>query len=263
MRQVVSHQQSITTPSPSKINNFLRCSPTGLRLLSTTKAPTTTTSSSQTQASSTSMESTSPTTPSSKIVTTSSPGALPVGYIDDYHNHPHRQMPGDPSKRAFTYLILGTTKFIAASAARVAILKLIYTMSASADVLALGSVEVDLSAIPLGESATIKWRGKPVFIRHRTSDEIDAAAVDDNADLRHPEYDIDRVQKPEWLVVLGVCTHLGCVPIANAGDYQGWFCPCHGSHYDVSGRIRKGPAPLNLEVPTYRFVEEDSKMILG
>lgn len=172
-------------------------------------------------------------------------------------------MPGDPTKRAFTYLILGTTQFIAASAARVAILKLIYTMSASADVLALGSVEVDLSAIPLGESATIKWRGKPVFIRHRTGDEIELAAKDDGADLRHNEADIERVQKAEWLVVLGVCTHLGCVPIANAGDYQGWFCPCHGSHYDVSGRIRKGPAPLNLEVPEYRFIEDDSKMILG
>lgn len=201
----------------------------------------------------------------SEIVGTgeSTPGALPVGYIDDYYNHSHRHMPGDPTKRAFTYLILGTTKFIAASAVRILILKLIYTMSASADVLAKGSVEVDLSAIPLGESATIKWRGKPVFIRHRTDEEISLAAKDDDADLRHLEADIDRVQKPEWLIVLGVCTHLGCVPIANAGDYHGWFCPCHGSHYDVSGRIRKGPAPLNLEVPSYRFIEDDSKLILG
>lgn len=201
--------------------------------------------------------------PGSELIQPGSPGALPTGYIDDYHNHSHRYLPGDPTKRAFTYLILGTTKFIAASAARVVILKLIYTMSASADVLALGSVEVDLSAIPLGESATIKWRGKPVFIRHRTEDEIARAAKDDNADLRHPESDLERVEKPEWLVVLGVCTHLGCVPIANAGDYHGWFCPCHGSHYDVSGRIRKGPAPLNLEVPTYRFIEDDTKMVLG
>lgn len=172
-------------------------------------------------------------------------------------------MPGDPTKRAFTYMVLGTTKFIAASAARVLVLKLIYTMSASADVLAKGSVEVDLSAIPLGESATIKWRGKPVFIRHRTDEEIALAAKEDSAELRHDERDIDRVQDPKWLVVLGVCTHLGCVPIANAGDYHGWFCPCHGSHYDVSGRIRKGPAPLNLDVPTYRFEEEGTKIILG
>lgn len=202
--------------------------------------------------------------PASELVSADTPGSLPVGYIDDYYNHPHRHMPGDPTKRAFTYLILGTTKFIAASAARILILKLIYTMSASADVLAKGSVEVDLSAIPLGESATIKWRGKPVFIRHRTDDEIQKAASEDDApDLRHVEADIDRAQKPEWLVVLGVCTHLGCVPIANAGDYHGWFCPCHGSHYDVSGRIRKGPAPLNLEVPSYRFIEDDTKLILG
>lgn len=200
---------------------------------------------------------------SSQLVAASSPGALPVGYMDDYHNHSHRHMHGDPTKRAFTYMVLGTTKFIAASAVRILVLKLIYTMSASADVLALGSVEVDLGAIPLGESATIKWRGKPVFIRHRTDDEIARAAEDDDKELRHSESDIDRVQKPEWLVVLGICTHLGCVPIANAGDYHGWFCPCHGSHYDVSGRIRKGPAPLNLEVPSYRFVEEDSKLILG
>lgn len=200
---------------------------------------------------------------SSELVSPRGPGALPVGYIDDYHNHPHRYMPGDPTKRAFTYMVLGTTKFIAASAARVLVLKLIYTMSASADVLAKGSVEVELGAIPLGESATIKWRGKPVFIRHRTDDEIELAKRDDDVQLRHPETDLERVQKPEWLVVLGVCTHLGCVPIANAGDYHGWFCPCHGSHYDVSGRIRKGPAPLNLDVPPYRFEEEDTKLILG
>lgn len=204
-----------------------------------------------------------PASPASELVNSSSPSSLPVGYIDEYHNHSHRHMPGDPTKRAFTYLILGTTKFIAASAARVVVLKLIYTMSASADVLAKGSVEVDLEAIPLGESATIKWRGKPVFIRHRTDDEIARAAADDDKELRHPEADIERVQKPEWLIVLGVCTHLGCVPIANAGDYHGWFCPCHGSHYDVSGRIRKGPAPLNLDVPSYRFEEDNTKLILG
>ena len=197
------------------------------------------------------------------LAVTRGPGALPVAYIDDYHNHKHRFKPGDPTKRAFTYMVLGTTKFIAASAARVLILKLIYTMSASADVLAAGSVEVNLSDIPLGESATIKWRGKPVFIRHRSDEEIKAAVKDDSAPLRDPETDAARAEKPEWLIVLGVCTHLGCVPIANAGDYHGWFCPCHGSHYDMSGRIRKGPAPLNLEVPTYRFIEDDTKLILG
>ena len=191
------------------------------------------------------------------------PGALRTGYKDDYFNSPHLYRPGDPTKRAFTYMILGTTKFIAASAARLAVLKTVYTMSASADVLAKGSVEVDLSAIPLGESATIKWRGKPVFIRHRTETDIEKARKDDGVALRDPESDSDRCQDPQWLVVLGVCTHLGCVPVANAGDYHGWFCPCHGSHYDVSGRIRKGPAPLNLEVPGYRFIEDGAKLILG
>ena len=102
----------------------------------------------------------------------------------------------------------------------------------------------------------IAWRGKPVYIRRRTEEEISLAELDDDASLPDPQKDIDRVQKKEWLIVLGVCTHLGCIPIANQGDYEGWFCPCHGSHYDISGRIRKGPAPTNLEVPPYEFVTE-------
>jgi len=189
--------------------------------------------------------------------------ALSVGYADDYYNTPHYvRSRGDPTKRAYTYLILGTSKFIAASLIRVAILKIIFTLSASADVLALGTVEVNLANIPEGQNATIKWRGKPVFIRHRTPAEIETAIKDDNVELRDPQADADRAQRPEWMILLGVCTHLGCVPIANAGDYNGWFCPCHGSHYDISGRIRKGPAPLNLEIPTYSFLE-DNKLLLG
>ena len=109
---------------------------------------------------------------------------------------------------------------------------------------------------------TVKWRGKPVFIRHRTAAEIEKARADDSLPLRDQETDEDRIQKPEWLIVLGVCTHLGCVPISDAGDYKAWFCPCHGSHYDISGRIRKGPAPLNLEVPEYAFTEGD-KVVIG
>ena len=93
----------------------------------------------------------------------------------------------------------------------------------------------------------IKWQGKPVFIRHRTADEIEEANQVDIKTLRDPQNDADRVKKPEWLIMLGICTHLGCVPIGEAGDFGGWFCPCHGSHYDISGRIRKGPAPLNLK----------------
>jgi ubiquinol-cytochrome c reductase iron-sulfur subunit len=107
----------------------------------------------------------------------------------------------------------------------------------------------------------IKWRGKPVFIRHRTPDEIKDAESVDISKLRDPQADSDRVQKPEWLIMLGVCTHLGCVPIGESGDFGGWFCPCHGSHYDVSGRARKGPAPLNLEIPQYSFPTEESVLI--
>ena len=151
---------------------------------------------------------------------------------------------------------------IYASAIRLAVLKFLMSMSASADVLALASLEVDLSKIQPGTTTTVKWRGKPVFIRRRTADEIAKENAVDVGELRDAQTDAERTQKPEWLVVVGVCTHLGCVPIANAGDYNGWFCPCHGSHYDASGRIRKGPAPENLEVPEYSF-QDETTMIVG
>ncbi|KAF5009829.1 hypothetical protein FDECE_3975, partial [Fusarium decemcellulare] len=144
----------------------------------------------------------------------------------------------------------------------VEMIEFLVNMSASADVLAMAKVEVDLSTIPEGKNVIIKWRGKPVFIRHRTQDEIDAANKVNISALRDPEEDSARAKNPEWLVMLGVCTHLGCVPIGEAGDYGGWFCPCHGSHYDISGRIRKGPAPLNLEIPEYDF-PEDGKLVVG
>ena len=139
---------------------------------------------------------------------------------------------------------------------------LIDQMNPAADTLALASIEVDVSKIAEGQSITLKWRGKPVFIRHRTKTEIDEALRDDELDMRDPQVDSDRVQKPEYLVVLGVCTHLGCVPLGQKvgevrGEYDGWFCPCHGSHYDSSGRIRKGPAPTNLEIPPYAFLSDD------
>mmetsp|Transcript_4818 Transcript_4818/g.14521 ORF Transcript_4818/g.14521 Transcript_4818/m.14521 type:complete len:252 (-) Transcript_4818:327-1082(-) len=188
---------------------------------------------------------------------------LPVEFEDKYYEKPHLIDPMDKTKRANTYLILGAPKFIAASVARSVVLSFVYSMSASADVLALGTVEVDLGGIPEGSTATIKWRGKPVFIRHRTEDQVTLAVKDDEGDLRDPEPDAVRCKDPKWMVVLGVCTHLGCVPVADAGDYGGWFCPCHGSHYDISGRIRKGPAPTNLEVPPYSFIEDGSKLLLG
>ncbi|MCO5577666.1 hypothetical protein L7F22_031497 [Adiantum nelumboides] len=106
-------------------------------------------------------------------------------------------------------------------------------------------------------------QGIPVFVRHRTQEEIDEANKVEVNSLRDPQKDSDRVKRPEWLVMLGVCTHLGCVPIGEAGDYGGWYCPCHGSHYDISGRIRRGPAPLNLEVPEYDFNDDEGKLIIG
>jgi ubiquinol-cytochrome c reductase iron-sulfur subunit len=136
------------------------------------------------------------------------------------------------------------------------------SMSASADVLAMAKIEIDLSAIPEGKNVVFKWRGKPLFVRHRTQEEIDEVNGVDVATLRDPQPDSDRVVKPEWLILIGVCTHLGCVPIANAGEFGGYFCPCHGSHYDASGRIRKGPAPENLEIPTYEF-PEDNMLVVG
>ncbi len=122
-------------------------------------------------------------------------------------------------------------------------------MNPDSSVKALASTEVDVSQIEPGKSITVLWRGKPVFIKRRTPVEIAEAKKVKLEDLKHPEKDEDRVKKEEWLVMLGICTHLGCVPLSNKGEYNGWCCPCHGSHYDTSGRIRKGPAPTNMEVP--------------
>jgi len=163
------------------------------------------------------------------------------------------------SRREFIHVMSAGAGAVAVGAA---VWPLIDQMNPSADVLALASTEVDLSAIEVGQSVTVKWRGKPVFIRRRTDAEIKEAESVNAADLPDPQPDADRVQKPEWLVMVGVCTHLGCVPLGQQGDYNGWFCPCHGSHYDTSGRIRKGPAPTNLEIPAYRFLD-DSKILIG
>jgi ubiquinol-cytochrome c reductase iron-sulfur subunit len=130
-------------------------------------------------------------------------------------------------------------------------------MNPSADVLALSSTEVDISGIPVGSSLTVVWRGKPVFIRHRTAEEIEAAKAVDVESLRDPQTDAQRAIKPEWLVMVGICTHLGCIPLGEQGDYGGWFCPCHGSQYDTSGRIRKGPAPKNMAIPPYKYLSDN------
>jgi len=159
-------------------------------------------------------------------------------------------------RMAFSYVMAGGFGLGGAYGAKSLVNQFISSWSASQDVLALAKIEIKLADIPEGKNMTFKWRGKPLFIRHRTAQEIEVENGVDPATLRDPQTDSERVKDAEWLVILGVCTHLGCVPIANAGEFGGYYCPCHGSHYDASGRIRKGPAPLNLEVPFYEFPEE-------
>ncbi|WP_413205048.1 ubiquinol-cytochrome c reductase iron-sulfur subunit [Rhodospirillum sp. A1_3_36] len=165
---------------------------------------------------------------------------------------------GDSSRRDF--LIYGTGA-VAAVGAALAVWPFIDSMNPAADTLALASTEVDISAVEVGQAITITWRGKPVFIRHRTEENIEEARAVDVAELRDPQTDEERVLKPEWLVMIGICTHLGCIPLGQKegepkGEFGGWFCPCHGSNYDTSGRIRRGPAPLNLVIPPYEFLED-------
>ncbi|MBA4100468.1 MAG: ubiquinol-cytochrome c reductase iron-sulfur subunit [Rhodospirillum sp.] len=168
------------------------------------------------------------------------------------------------TRRDFINLLVNTTAVFGAAAVA---WPMISSLNPSADVLALASTEVDISQIEVGQAITVKWRGKPVFIRHRTPEEIKTAEETDINSLRDPQTDEQRVEKPEWLIVVGVCTHLGCVPQGQKpseprGQYGGWFCPCHGSEYDTSGRIRRGPAPLNLPVPEYTF-ETDTLVKIG
>lgn len=172
-----------------------------------------------------------------------------------------RNRDSDESRKMFTYMILGAGAIGTTYAAKTVVTQFVMSMSATADVLAMAKIEIKLSDIPEGKSVTFKWRGKPLFIRHRTPAEISTEQSVPLSELRDPQPDSDRAQKPEWLIVIGVCTHLGCVPIANAGDFGGYYCPCHGSHYDASGRIRKGPAPLNLEIPSYEYIDENTLIV--
>jgi ubiquinol-cytochrome c reductase iron-sulfur subunit len=170
--------------------------------------------------------------------------------------------PDSAPRRDFLLL---TAQAMGAVGAGALLWPLIDSMNPSADVLALASTEVDLSAIVEGQEIKALWRGKPVFIRHRTQKNIDAANAANIGELRDPETDASRVKKghEKWLIMVGVCTHLGCIPLGGeTGDYGGWFCPCHGSHYDASGRIRKGPAPTNLIIPPYEFTG-DTKIKIG
>ena len=172
----------------------------------------------------------------------------------------------DPSKRDFLKLLLGSAAVIGAGSL---VWPFIDSMNPAQDILALSSIDVDLTPIAEGQAITVVWRGKPIFVRSRTADEIKTAEDTPLHDMIDPEADSARVKAghEKYLVVIGICTHLGCVPLGNKstdprGDYGGWFCPCHGSQYDVSGRVRHGPAPANLPVPAYAFTT-DSKIKIG
>ena len=156
------------------------------------------------------------------------------------------------------YFLFTASYALGAVGVGVAVWPLIDQMNPDASVKALATTEVDISTIGLGKTITVLWRGKPVFIRRRTQEEISKAQNVNLSELIDPQKDEDRVKKSEWLIMTGVCTHLGCVPLGEKGDFGGWFCPCHGSHYDTSGRIRKGPAPTNLEIPKYEFVDNNT-----
>lgn len=165
---------------------------------------------------------------------------------------------GDGTRRDFLQL---TAAAFGAVGAGVVAWPFVDSMNPAKDTLALSTTEVDVSPVQVGQSITVMWRGKPVFIRRRTAEEIEEAKAVDVSSLTDKQDDTDRVKKEEWLVLVGICTHLGCVPVGQKpsearGEYGGWFCPCHGSHYDTSGRIRKGPAPKNLAVPPYEFVSD-------
>ncbi|VDN98567.1 unnamed protein product [Rodentolepis nana] len=164
-------------------------------------------------------------------------------------------------RKIFTYTIAFAGTVLATTSAKYAVKTLVQTLGPSASTLAMANVEVNLATIPESKNIVIKWRNKPLFIRHRTQEMIENERKVPLSDLRHPETDEQRVKDPKWLVCIGICTHLGCVPIADAGEFGGYYCPCHGSHFDFSGRIRKGPAPTNLEVPNYRFVDENTLIV--
>ena len=167
----------------------------------------------------------------------------------------------DPNRRDFIHIAAGAA---AVGAGAMAAWPLINSMNPAADTLALSTIEFDLTKVQEGQQVVIKWQGKPVFVRYRTPAEIERARADDTASLPDPQTDAERVIEghEQYLVLVGSCTHLGCVPTFGSGDFGGWFCPCHGSHYDTSGRIRRGPAPANLVVPTYEYLN-DTRIRIG
>ena len=179
----------------------------------------------------------------------------------------------DPNRRDFLYLATGTVGAVGVAAAA---WPFISQMNPNAATRALASIEVDVSSLEPGQAITVKWRGKPVFIRYRTDKEVEEAKAVALTDLKDPVAENANIDgtapatdenrsagdgKENWIVMIGSCTHLGCVPVGTAGDFGGWFCPCHGSHYDTAGRIRKGPAPRNLDIPIYEFVSDTTVKI--
>ena len=166
----------------------------------------------------------------------------------------------EASRRDFLFITAGAASVVGAG---MVVWPFVNSMNPAKDTLALATTEIDVSQIEEGQRVTVMWRKKPVFIDHRTPEQINSARSVNLSDLKDPETDEDRVKKADWLVLIGICTHLGCIPKGqrtgdNLGEYKGWFCPCHGSHYDTSGRIRKGPAPTNLPVPPYEFVNDNT-----
>ncbi|RKP25183.1 Rieske [2Fe-2S] iron-sulfur domain-containing protein [Syncephalis pseudoplumigaleata] len=186
-----------------------------------------------------------------QIFKTGITGTFGTTQVPDFSDY--RKESGDYTNRNLAYFMVGSTGFISAAVAKNSVHEFLTNLSASADVLAMAKAEVDLTTIPEGKN--------PVFIRHRTQAEINEANNVNIAALRDPQTDADRTKQPEWLVMLGICTHLGCVPVGESGEFGGWYCPCHGSHYDISGRIRKGPAPLNLEIPQYEI--DGDQLVIG
>ncbi|EFA79176.1 ubiquinol-cytochrome-c reductase subunit [Heterostelium album PN500] len=179
---------------------------------------------------------------------------FPSQHFDKYRTEPSTV---DPEGRGYTYMVVGGAATGLAAMAKNTVVSALSTMAPGQDILALSSIEIDLSSIPEATAVTLKWRGKPLFIRHRSSEEIESSKEVDVTSLPDPEADDKRAKVPEWVVLVGVCTHLGCIPIAGGGDFGGWYCPCHGSHYDNAGRIRKGPAPQNLIIPPYKFLSSE------
>ena len=178
----------------------------------------------------------------------------------------HNAQPSSVDGQTRRDFLLYATSAVGVVGTGIALWPFVHSMNPAADTLALSTTDVDISAIKPGQSVTVVWRGKPVFVRRRLPEEIAAAEQAAVSELRDPQQDSARVKKSEWLILIGVCTHLGCVPLGQKpadpkGEFGGWFCPCHGSHYDTSGRIRKGPAPKNLAVPPYQFTSDTTVRI--